>query len=94
MIRICDIILSLSALVILSPVLFLTVLILKFTGEGEIFYLQPRVGKGKDLFNLLKFATMLKNSPRMGSGTLTIQNDPRVLPFGRFLRKTKISKMF
>lgn len=93
MIRICDIILSLSALVILSPVLFLTVLILKFTGEGEIFFLQPRVGKGKDLFNLLKFATMLKNSPRMGSGTLTIKNDPRVLPFGRFLRKTKINEL-
>ena len=89
----CDIILSFSALVILSPVFFIAVLILKFTGEGEIFYLQPRVGKGKNLFNLIKFATMLKNSPSMGSGTLTIENDPRVLPFGRFLRKTKINEL-
>ena len=93
MIRFCDIALSLSALIVLSPILLLTMLMLKFTGEGEVFYLQSRVGKNKKMFNLFKFATMLKNSPRMGSGTLTIQNDPRVLPFGRFLRKTKINEL-
>ena len=40
-----------------------------------------------------KFATMLKNSSKMGTGSLTVRNDPRVLPIGRFLRKTKINEL-
>ena len=44
-------------------------------------------------FFLLKFATMLKNSPSIGSGTITLKDDPRVLPFGKFLRKTKINEL-
>jgi lipopolysaccharide/colanic/teichoic acid biosynthesis glycosyltransferase len=66
---------------------------LKFTGEGEIFYIQMRVGKNKNLFRLYKFATMLKDSPNLGNGTLTVKNDPRVLPFGTVLRKTKINEL-
>ena len=93
MIRFFDIILSFSALLILSPLLLLTVLILKCTGEGEVFYFQSRVGKEQKIFKLFKFATMLKNSTSMASGTLTIQNDPRVLPVGRFLRKTKVNEL-
>jgi len=68
-------------------------LILRLTGEGEIFFYQKRVGKGGNLFNLLKFATMLKDSPSIGSGTVTLKDDPRVLPFGGFLRKTKINEL-
>ena len=45
------------------------------------------------MFKLYKFATMLKNSPNVGSGTVTMRNDPRVLPLGRFLRKTKINEL-
>ena len=45
------------------------------------------------MFSIFKFATMLKNSPNMGTGSLTTRNDPRVLPFGRFLRKTKINEL-
>lgn len=41
----------------------------------------------------MKFATMLKESPNLGTGTLTVQNDPRILPFGRLLRKTKINEL-
>jgi len=68
-------------------------IILKFTGEGEIFYLQDRVGKNGKIFKLIKFATMLKDSPNMGTGTVTVKDDPRILPFGRFLRKTKINEL-
>ena len=68
-------------------------LILRFTGEGEVFYRQLRVGKGGKLFGLLKFATMLKDSPNIGSGLHTLKGDPRVLPFGRFLRKTKLNEL-
>ncbi len=69
------------------------ILILKFSGEGEIFFFQERVGKGGRVFKLLKFATMLKNSPNIGTGTVTIKGDPRVLPVGKFLRKTKINEV-
>jgi lipopolysaccharide/colanic/teichoic acid biosynthesis glycosyltransferase len=69
------------------------VLLLKFSGEGEIFFLQERVGKNREMFKLFKFATMLKNSPSIGTGTVTMKNDPRVLPAGKFLRKTKINEL-
>lgn len=63
------------------------------TGEGEIFYLQERIGKDGRKFRLYKFATMLKNSPSLGTGTVTVKNDPRILPAGKFLRKTKINEL-
>ena len=66
---------------------------LYFTGEGEIFYRQERIGKGGNVFGLMKFATMLKDSPNIGTGTITLKNDPRVLPLGAFLRKTKINEL-
>jgi lipopolysaccharide/colanic/teichoic acid biosynthesis glycosyltransferase len=51
------------------------------------------VGKGGRHFGLLKFATMLKNSPSIGAGDVTVKNDPRVLPVGHFLRKTKLNEV-
>jgi lipopolysaccharide/colanic/teichoic acid biosynthesis glycosyltransferase len=66
---------------------------LKFTGEGEVFFLQERVGKNGKIFKLFNFATMKKNSPNIGAGTVTLRGDPRVLPVGKFLRKTKINEL-
>jgi lipopolysaccharide/colanic/teichoic acid biosynthesis glycosyltransferase len=91
--RIFDIIFSGIALVILSPIFLPLIFILRISGEGEIFFLQSRVGLGGKHFKLYKFATMLKNSPNMALGTVTVKNDPRVLPIGRFLRKTKINEL-
>jgi lipopolysaccharide/colanic/teichoic acid biosynthesis glycosyltransferase len=93
MVRFFDIFFSGLALIVLSPLLVPVVIILKFTGEGEIFYIQERIGKNGKPFGLLKFATMLKDSPNMGTGTVTVKDDPRVLPFGKFLRKTKINEL-
>lgn len=93
MIRFFDILLSAIALIILFPLFILIILILKFSGEGELFFLQERVGKDRVNFKLFKFATMLKNSPSIGTGTVTMKNDPRVLPIGKFLRKTKINEL-
>tara|TARA_Y100001933_G_C18791909_1_gene476966 strand:+ start:89 stop:745 length:657 start_codon:yes stop_codon:yes gene_type:complete len=90
--RFLDIFLSSLALVALSPFLFVVSIILRFTGEGEIFYKQERVGRYGDNFYVLKFATMLKDSPKLGAGEITLENDPRVLPFGNFLRKSKINE--
>jgi lipopolysaccharide/colanic/teichoic acid biosynthesis glycosyltransferase len=68
-------------------------IILKLTGEHNIFYKQMRVGRYGKEFPLLKFATMLKDSPNMPGGTYTYKNDPRILPIGKFLRKTKINEL-
>jgi lipopolysaccharide/colanic/teichoic acid biosynthesis glycosyltransferase len=91
--RIIDVLLSLLSLLVLLPLFIPIVVILLLTGEHKVFYLQTRVGyKNKD-FKIIKFATMLSNSANMGSGSLTLKNDPRVLPFGSFLRKTKINEL-
>lgn len=91
--RFFDIFISGIALILLLPLLTPLIIVLRFTGEGEVFFKQVRVGfKGKK-FEIYKFATMLKNSPNIGAGTLTMQNDPRVLPVGKFLRKTKINEL-
>lgn len=92
-IRGLDLLFSLAALLIFSPLLLLIAIALRFSGEGEVFYRQVRIGKGGREFNLLKFATMMKNSPAIGSGELTLPNDPRVLPLGRVLRKTKLNEL-
>ena len=91
--RFFDILFSGAALLTLSPILIPILIILKLTGEGEIFFLQERVGIRGRKFKLFKFATMLKNSPNIGTGTVTLKGDPRVLPVGRFLRKTKINEL-
>ena len=91
--RFFDILLSGLAIICLSPLLIPVVIILKLTGEHYIFYTQERIGFNGKPFGLLKFATMLKNSPNMGTGDITMQKDPRVLPFGRILRKTKINEL-
>jgi lipopolysaccharide/colanic/teichoic acid biosynthesis glycosyltransferase len=91
--RLFDILLSGLALLVLSPLLVPIAIFLRLTGEGEIFFLQNRVGRDGKPFALYKFATMLKNSPSIGTGTVTLKNDPRILPAGRFLRKTKINEL-
>ena len=92
-IRTFDIFLSALALLLLLPLLIPIILLLSFTGEREIFYIQKRVGLNGKIFGLYKFATMLKNSPNIGTGEITVKNDPRVLPLGLFLRKTKINEL-
>lgn len=93
MTRIFDILISAMAILCLLPLLIPVMIILRFTGEGEIFYRQERIGRYRKPFKVLKFATMLKESPNLSGGFLTQKNDPRVLPFGRFLRKTKINEL-
>ena len=91
--RFFDLLFSALSLLILFPLLLPTIIILRLTGEGEIFFLQERVGQNRKKFKLFKFATMLKESPNIGTGTVTMRDDPRVLPIGKFLRKTKINEL-
>lgn len=93
MTRLLDIILSGIAILVLLPFMIPIMIGLKLTGEHYIFYEQMRVGKGGKEFPLLKFATMLKDSPNLPGGLITSKNDPRMLPMGKFLRKTKINEL-
>ena len=91
--RLIDFTLALIALIVLSPILLPVVVALLLTGEHYVFYLQDRIGYKKRKFKIWKFATMLKASPGMGTGSLTLRNDPRLMPMGKFLRKTKINEI-
>ncbi|HMQ06361.1 MAG TPA: sugar transferase [Saprospiraceae bacterium] len=91
--RVFDILFSGIALLMLSPLFIPISIVLLFTGEGYVFYLQERVGFKNRLFKIYKFATMLKDSPNMPGGIITVKNDPRLTPLGSFLRKTKINEL-
>jgi lipopolysaccharide/colanic/teichoic acid biosynthesis glycosyltransferase len=91
--RLFDILISTSAIIVLSPLLLPIMLALRFSGEGEVFFAQTRIGRGGREFKLLKFATMLKNSPNIGTGTVTLAGDSRILPMGRALRKAKLNEI-
>jgi len=93
MTRIFDIVLSGISIIILLPFMVPIILVLKLTGEHDIFYHQTRIGRYGKEFGLLKFATMLRNSPNLAGGLYTSKNDPRMLPLGKFLRKTKINEL-
>lgn len=90
--RFFDIVAASLVLLILLPLLLLIMILLCITAEGEVFYFQQRIGFKNKPFYIWKFATMLKNSPNIGTGTITLRNDPRVTPIGGFLRKTKINE--
>lgn len=91
--RFFDLVFAGIFLLILAPILLPIIILLRLTGEGYVFYKQKRIGYKNQYFNILKFATMLKNSPNMGTGEITLRNDPRLLPMGKFLRKTKINEL-
>jgi len=91
--RFFDILLSGLALLVFFPLSVPIIIILRCSGEGEVFFLQERIGKGEKLFKLFKFATMLKDSPNLGTGTVTMRGDRRILPIGKYLRKTKVNEL-
>lgn len=93
MLRFFDIIFSTIAILILFFFMLPIMLALKLTGEHDVFYTQERIGKGGKPFRVLKFATMLRDSPNLSGGLITAPNDPRLLPLGKFLRKTKINEL-
>jgi len=91
--RFFDILFSSIAIIILFPFMIPIMIGLKLTGEHYILYSQERIGRFKKTFKLLKFATMLKDSPNLPGGLYTSINDSRLLPMGKFLRKTKINEL-
>ncbi len=91
--RLVDLALSLLLLCLLTPLMLPIMLGLRLTGEGYIFYRQDRVGFRNKPFKIIKFATMLLNSPNMEGGILTRRKDPRITPLGGPLRRFKINEL-
>ena len=90
--RFFDLIFSVILLILMLPLFILISFLLRFSGEGYIFYFQQRIGKNNIPFQIWKFATMLKDSVNMKGGIITVKNDPRITYFGNFLRKSKINE--
>ncbi len=90
--RIFDIVFSLLAIIILSPVYLFTALGVYFTSKGPIFYSQERIGIDGKPFKMLKFRTMYQNAEKEGP-QLSSENDPRITPFGRFMRKVRLDEI-
>ena len=91
--RLLDLGIASVSLIILLPLFVPVIIILRLTAEGEVFYLQERIGYKNSKFKIWKFASMLKNSLNLGTGSITLQDDFRVTKFGKFLRKTKINEL-
>lgn len=101
--RVIDITVSILGLIILSPLLILVAILIKFESKGPIIFTQKRVGFKGNEFNMLKFRSMvvnaeelkdkLKNNNEMSGPMFKMKNDPRVTKIGRFIRKTSIDEL-
>lgn len=90
--RIADIIISAVALVLLSPVFLITAIIIKCTSPGPVFYAQERIGYHGRPFKMHKFRSMYVDAEESGPA-LSKDNDPRITPFGRFMRKVRLDEI-
>ena len=87
-----DFLVSLSGILILSPLLLAVAALIKLTSRGPVFFQQERVGRGFRKFTILKFRTMVQNAPELG-GELTAGKDPRITSIGHVLRKMKLDEL-
>ena len=90
--RIADIVISLLALIILSPVYLVTAIIVKATSPGPVFYAQERIGYHGRPFKMHKFRSMYVDAEQAGPA-LSKDDDPRITPFGRFMRKVRLDEI-
>ncbi|MGE5280664.1 MAG: exopolysaccharide biosynthesis polyprenyl glycosylphosphotransferase [Deltaproteobacteria bacterium] len=88
-----DIVVSVLGLVISLPILLAAVAAIRLTSRGPVFFLQKRVGKDGLVFDMLKLRTMVVNAEKESGPVWAAQNDPRVTPVGRFLRKSRIDEI-
>ncbi len=91
--RVVDIIGALVALVIFSPVMLISAIVIKCSGGGPVIFKQERVGLHNKTFQMYKFRTMEVQKPQDESKAWTVKNDPRVTKFGKFLRKTSLDEV-
>jgi len=91
--RVFDFILSIIAIVLLGPILLIVAGVIKFTSPGPVFYAQERVGLNNKHFFMLKFRSMVPDAEVKSGPTWATENDPRITPIGRFMRKSRIDEL-
>jgi lipopolysaccharide/colanic/teichoic acid biosynthesis glycosyltransferase len=90
--RFTDLLLTLPALVLLSPLLLLVAVAVKLESAGPAFFRQERVGRGMRLFRILKFRSMVADAHKLGPG-VSGRSDPRITRIGRLLRASKLDEL-
>lgn len=91
--RVIDFVLSLTGLIVLSPVFIILCLWIKIDSQGSIFFKQKRVGKNKEYFNILKFRTMYIDTPKDLPTHMLSNPDQYITRAGKFLRKTSLDEL-
>lgn len=91
--RVIDIILSLFALILLSPIMIITAIVIKIGSKGPIIFVQKRIGKDAKTYNIYKFRSMVQNAEKTGSGVYSEKGDARVTKIGRIIRATSIDEL-
>ena len=90
--RILDIVISLIGMIILLPVYIGVALGVKFSSKGPVIYKQERIGIHSKPFFMYKFRSM-RNDAEKGTPMLSSENDSRITPFGKFLRKVRLDEI-
>lgn len=91
--RLFDIVVASALLIFLAPVLIAVALAVKLTSRGPVFFAQRRWGKGNTPFRLYKFRSMYTDMQDVTGVQHTVQDDPRVTPVGRFIRRTSLDEL-
>jgi exopolysaccharide biosynthesis polyprenyl glycosylphosphotransferase len=91
--RIIDIVTSLIGIIILMPVYIVTAIGIKLSSKGPIIYKQERIGLHGKPFLMYKFRSMYNNAEGDGKPKLSSENDNRITPFGKFLRKVRLDEI-
>lgn len=89
--RLIDFWVALFGLIVLSPILLITVFLIKFDSRGPVFFLQKRPGRDAKLFRVIKFRTMIKGAEEFGLNLN--ENNPRITRIGRFLRRWHLDEI-
>lgn len=91
--RVFDILFSIFALVLTAPIMLVSALIIKCTSKGPVFFKQERLTLDNKPYNIYKFRTMVVDAEAQTGAVISGKNDPRVTPFGKFLRRSKIDEL-
>ena len=91
--KIIDFIISLIALIILSPLFLFISILIKLDSKGQVFFKQERLGKNGKIFKIWKFRTMIENAENIGLGLASAENDFRITKIGKFLRKWTLDEL-
>lgn len=91
--RFCDFMVSLIALILLSPLFAVISLAIKLDSKGPVIFKQERLGLGGKVFLIYKFRSMCVGAEQTGTGQYSFAGDPRVTKVGKFLRATSIDEL-